>query len=46
MITGQERLSRSSRVPVIEIQLAWKYREDLLSRFDESSLTEELDEEL
>lgn len=46
MNTGQARLSRSNRVPVTEIHLARKYREDFQSRFDESSIKEELDEEL
>ena len=47
MNTGQARLSRSNRVPVTEIHLATKYREDSLCRFDnKSSATEELDEEL
>ncbi|MDE3259677.1 MAG: hypothetical protein OYM47_17745 [Gemmatimonadota bacterium] len=46
MNTGLARLSRSKRVPVTEIRLARKYREDFLPRFDESSLKEELDEGL
>ncbi len=35
MNTGQARLSRSYLVPVTEIRLARKYREDFLSRFDD-----------
>ena len=46
MNTEQARPSRSNRVPVTEIQFARKYREDLLSRSDESSFKEALDEEL
>ena len=39
-------VKRTQRVPVTEIRLARKYREDFQSRFDESSIKEELDEEL
>lgn len=45
MNTGHARLSRSNHAPVSEIHLAMKYREEFLSRFDESNLKEELDEE-